>query len=352
MSDGAVRRETAGITTRLILTFVRDQLGEPAVGELLRLAGEDRPVGVLEDEGTWSTYDQKIALFAAAAELTGDPHAARRIGAHVLSTQLGRPQRMVIGALGSPQQVLNSIARTNVKFSTSATMRTVDVSARHGTVAYRLHPEHEPSRFDCDCNQGLLSQVTVLFGLPPARIDHRTCQVEGATECVYTLRWPAHRRFVPRARRRARATATAALHDQVAELEQAVLDALRADDLERVLERLADRAGTGVRAQHHLLAVRLEDGREGVIGHGLPAEVARRHGHSLLTRGTVEDHDHDTLVAPVATPRRTYGALAAFLPAGSGFLPAEQDHLEAYASWPPPPSRWPPPWRRSAAPPR
>ena len=331
MSDDGGRRETAGITTRLIVAYVRDQLGAVAVGELLARAGETRAVEVLQDERTWSTYAQKIALFEAAAALTDDPRVAFRIGAHVLTAQLGRPQRLVIGALGSPQQVLRSIARANVKFSTSASMRTIETSRRHGTVGYRLHPEHAPSPFDCDYNQGLLTQVTVLFGLPPARIDHRSCQVDGAHECVYALRWPAYRRFTPIARRQARVTVAQALRDQVTELEQAVLDTLGAEDLDRVLERLAARAGTAVRAQHHLLALRLEDGEDRLIGDGLGPERIRRYGHSLLERGVVDTTEHDTLVAPVATVRRRYGALAAFVPAGSGFLPAEQDHLDAYA---------------------
>ncbi len=331
MNAGDESRETAGITTRLIVAYVRDQLGGAAVDELLAAAGEQRPADVLEDEGTWSSYAQKIALFEAASRLTGDPQVARHIGAYVLEAQLGRSQRMVIGALGSPQQVLRSIARANVKFSTSATMRTIETSPRRGTVGYRLHGEHAPSRFDCDYNRGLLSQVTVLFGLPPVRVEHRTCQVEGANECIYTLRWPALRRLAPRSRRQARTTVTEALRDQVTELEQAVLDTLGAEDLDRVLERVAARASTAVRAQHHLLALRLEDGDERLIGDGLTPELVRRHGHSLLERAAVDTTEHDTIVAPVATARRRYGALAAFLPAGSGFLPTEQDHLDAYA---------------------
>ncbi|MFP4311817.1 MAG: diguanylate cyclase domain-containing protein [Nitriliruptoraceae bacterium] len=329
--EGKERRETAGITTRLIVSYVRDQLGADAVTTLLALAGETRPVTELEDEGTWSTYDQKIALFAAAADLTGDPRVAYRIGTSVLDARLGRPLRMVIGALGSPQRVLASIARASVKFSTSATMRTIETSARHGAVGYRVHPDHTPSRYDCDYNQGLLSRVTVLFGLPPARIEHPACQVEGAPECVYVLRWPPLRRLAPGARRRARATVTDALRAQVTDLEQAVHDILGAGDLDGVLSRTAARAGVAVRAQYHLLALRLEDGSQRLIGDGLDPALTRRYGDVLLERGVLDSVEHDVIVAPVATARRRYGALAAFLPAGTGFLPAEQEHLEAYA---------------------
>ena len=331
MSGDQQRRETAGITTRLIVAFVRDQLGAEAVTELFDRAGETRPVEVVEDERTWSTYAQKIALFDAAAELTGDPRVGFRIGSYVLDAQLGRAQRLVIGALGSPQQVLRSIARANAKFSTSASMRTIETSARRGTVAYRLHAEHTPSPHDCAYNQGLLSQVTVLFGLPAVDIDHPACQIDGAEECVYVLRWPVLRRFAPGARRRARRTTEQALRDQVSELEQAVLDALGGEELDLVLERLASRAGTAVRAQHHLLALRLEDGTERIIADGLAPDLARAQGKALLAGGALEGTEYTTIVAPIATARRRYGVLAALLPADGGFLPSEQDHLDAYA---------------------
>lgn len=80
------------------------------MAELLRCAGETRSVEVLEDESTWSSYRQKIALFEAVEPLTGDPWVARRIGASVLTEQFGAILRVVVGALGSPQHVLRSVA--------------------------------------------------------------------------------------------------------------------------------------------------------------------------------------------------------------------------------------------------
>src|SRR5690606_10702311 len=72
-------RETAGVTTRLIVSYVRRHRGDDGVARVLELAGETRSVESLEDELGWSSYDQKIALFEAAAVVTGDPDVARRI---------------------------------------------------------------------------------------------------------------------------------------------------------------------------------------------------------------------------------------------------------------------------------
>ena len=67
MSTDEARRDTAGVTTRLIVVYIRRTLGEEAVEQLLVRAGERRPVAMLEDEASWSTYEQKIALFEAAS---------------------------------------------------------------------------------------------------------------------------------------------------------------------------------------------------------------------------------------------------------------------------------------------
>lgn len=305
-------------------------VGEGSVAELLALAGDGRPREVLEDERLWSSYRQKIALFEAAATLTGDADVARKIGESVLAEQLGGVVRAVIGALGSPQRVLRSVAGANAKFSTGATMRALAVSVGQATIAYRLHPEHVPSRHDCLYTQGVLSQVTVLFGLPPAAIVHEECQVEGAHACTYEVSWPRWRWWMRRVGRRGSDVADVPLHERIKDLERTVVDLVAVDDLEHALERIASRAGAAVHAQRHLLAARI--GRqEFVYADGLAHEEAHNLGRELLKTGSVHRHASIQLVAPIVSARRQYGWLAAFLPADGGFLPAEQEHLEAYA---------------------
>jgi hypothetical protein len=77
-------RETAGITTRLIVEEIRRWGGDDAVDRLLELAGESGRLHELIDERSWSSYQTKIALFEAAAELTGEPRIAQQMGAAML----------------------------------------------------------------------------------------------------------------------------------------------------------------------------------------------------------------------------------------------------------------------------
>lgn len=131
-------------------------------------------------------------------------------------------------------------------------------------------------------------------------------------------------------RRRGTHATSLALRQRVVDLERTVADLVRTDDLDAVLTSIAGRAAAAVRAQRHLLAVRIE-GRVFVHADGIDEEVARDLGAQLLETGTVHLDDEDQLVAPVASAQRAHGWLAAFVPRASGFLPAEQEHLEAYA---------------------
>ncbi len=327
-ADGG-QRDTAGVTTRLIIVYIRRTLGAEAVEELLARAGEHRPVAMLEDEATWSTYDQKIALFDAAAALTGDPRVAQRIGASVLTEQLGRVLLFLIGALGSPERVLRSVARANVKFSTSATMRCLESSPDGGTVAYRLHEPHQPSLHDCLYTQGVLSQTSAVYGLPPAEVLHPACQVDGAAECVYVVRWSRWRRWSTAVRRRRAEMLDTSLRNRTGDLERTVAELVSADDIDESLARIAHRAGVAVRAQRHVLAARA-GGVVHIHADGFADAEADRLGHGLLASGVATHPGSTAIVSRIASARRTYGWLAAFLPADAGFLPTEQEHLDAY----------------------
>ncbi len=328
-------RDTAGVTTRLIVTYVRGLHGEPGVRRLLELAGETRPSSLLEDERSWSTYEQKVALFEAAEEITGDRWVCHRIGESVLGDQVSPVLRWLISTLGSPQQVLRSCARANVKFSTNSTMEALHSRRGRAVVTYRVDAGYTPNRHDCRYTQGIITQAPVLFGLPPAVIDHPRCQVEGAPACVYEVTWQTRvGRFGPRGRRGGvdrRDAELQVLRGQMDDLQRTVADLVSASDLDEVLGRIAGRATAAVRGQRYLLAVRLGDDQPPRIrSEGLPASEARRLGNALLAGGDGSLPGAEHLVTEVATARHRYGWLAAYLPEGKGFLPAEGEQLAAY----------------------
>ena len=326
-------RQTAGINTRLAVRYVRAHAGEEGVNEMLRLSGESRSAQELEDERTWSTYGQLIKLFEAGAKVLGDPHVSRHMGETAVAEQVGAGLKMLLRALGSPGQVLRRVAQTAPKFMTVCTMEAGEVGPNHAVITYRLHDGFTPNRYDCELNQGLLSQVSVLFGLLPATVEHSECQVKGAERCVYRLRWQERSRLPWRRRRMEMEhlrNQLATLTERTESLQHTIADLASPADVDTVLARIATRAAEAVGAQRYLLAVRpTADSPVRVHHDGFSKEEADRCAEELLAQDP-RSGDGSRLVVDIVSARRHYGRLAAFYPEGFQFFPEERRLLAAY----------------------
>jgi signal transduction histidine kinase len=327
-------RETSGITTALILDYVESHGGQGAVTKVLSLAGEERSPAELEDPATWSTYDQKIALLQAAAQVLQDRLVARHIGATVLESNVGRGLKMLLRTLGSPRQVLRNITKAAPRLSNVCTVQAREVDNNHAVISYRLHEGLTPSRLDCDFNIGLLSQVPTLFGLRRASVIHDDCQVRGASECVYLLRWSTRSRSPWRERKRRLAdleSQLASLGERTEALEATTADLISPDEVETVLARIAHRAATAVTAQSYVLAVHPGEDSVLQIHHsGLAVEEARKIAAELEGERRTGDFSDSRLVVEVVSARRSYGHLVALNPERGSFFPEEESLLRAY----------------------
>ncbi|HVU73819.1 MAG TPA: EAL domain-containing protein [Mycobacteriales bacterium] len=321
------RRETAGFTMRFVIDYVRTHYGDDHVARMLQVAGESRPLHVLEDEGVWSTYDQKIALFAAAAEVTDRDDIAQLIGESALSSSVGSTMKVTLALVGSPQGVLRGIPRASMKFSTVADMRAVQVTRSSAVLHYRVHDGYALSRYDCDYSIGLLSNVPALFGLPAATVKHDVCQVRGADECIYELSWRPFRRL---AKRRRPELPADALLTRLNQLQDTLGDLVATSSVDEVLDTVAARAGTSVSAERFVLAARIE-GREAVHvrSTGFTPSEAQQIADDLAARRPVQVGDEHAEVVDVRTATHSYGHLVAF--ARYPFLDHERELLEAYA---------------------
>src|SRR5438552_13028211 len=66
----------SGLTGRLILAYVEREGGREAVDRVLRMTGMTGRERELREEGSWFSFDEKIALWTAAGETLGDPRVA------------------------------------------------------------------------------------------------------------------------------------------------------------------------------------------------------------------------------------------------------------------------------------
>jgi diguanylate cyclase (GGDEF)-like protein len=325
----AGERETSGVTTQLILGYVRERGGDAAVGELLRRAGVSETRDELEDESRWTSYATRIRLFEAAVEVLDDPRCTYEMGATSLRLGLSHSVVLVLRALGSPRQVYRQLPRSVPKFSTTSTMEIVECDADSAVFRYTLHEGYPHSRLDCLYAQGLMTVVPVIFGLPSAELVHDECEADGAPACVYRLRWRHRSRWPFRRRATQEDPELRALRGQLQKLQSAASELVGEGDLDTVLRRITDRAGAAVLAPAHLLAVRdPETDRPLVHSSGLPDSDVDELAERLLAG---EDLGDSVVAVEVRSARRLHGRLAAIYPAGQRGPANERPMLTAYA---------------------
>ena len=326
-------RDSSNLTLALTIGYVRSRRGPAAVERLLELAGEQRPLRVLEDEAGWSTQEQKVRLFEAAVAVLDDPLASRHIGETVLEPRTGASLKWLVRTLGSPAALLRSVAKASAKFSTNYTCQASSVGRREAVIVNRLHDGYEPNVLDCEYTMGLLTTVPSIFGLPPATVEHDECQVRGAPACVYRLRWRSRSRLPWRAARARHGDLVDQLRvvtERYEGLLSTLADLVSPADVDTVLSRITRRAADAVRAQQFLLFVIGDDGRPTLHFDGMTAEEAARLADEIRSADR-PPVDASMLVADVASSRRAYGQLVALYGSEHSFFPEEAGLLATYA---------------------
>jgi diguanylate cyclase (GGDEF)-like protein len=186
-------REASGVTSALLLAYL-DRVGAPnAVADVLRACGLSDCEAELRDENCWFSWETKIALLEATADVLDDPDFLVEMAAMALDIKVAGGLKVALRTLGSPQLVYRSVVRANARFNGSHAMELISVGRGHARTRFvdiagtgRFH------RLDCEYSAAMLRIVPELFGLPRAQLTHVQCVGDGADSCVYELRWRDH----------------------------------------------------------------------------------------------------------------------------------------------------------------
>ena len=318
-----------------LLRRVRATLGEAAVEEVLRRAGVQHDASWFDDVGHWMAYEDSQALFRAAVELSGDEDLAQRVGEDTVRQHAGTPVATLLRSLGSPQAVYEQLSIAASKFTTVSELVPEKVEPGAAVVRAQARPGYARDRNMCLLMLGMLSQPTVLFGMPPATVDHPECELRGDDACRYVISWDAEQAAEtadPEKLVVALEGRLAAMHDRLDNMYATARDLIALDDLDTSLTRILDRAATAVRAPSYLVAVRTPGDHEPrVHALGIAAEDVEAEASTLLA-GATDHSDGSRLVAEIASATRHYGWIMADSRAGA-FFPYERDLLRVYASY-------------------
>jgi diguanylate cyclase (GGDEF)-like protein len=325
-------RHIACTMTAVMLPLLRAEAGEEAVTAVLERAGSTRSQAYLESTDNWISLPEAVALLDACCAVTGDAQFARRVGEEAVRRHAGTAVATLLRSLGSPEAVLGAIATTASKFSTTTEMAALESAPGFALVRARTRDAFAPHPLTCQWRSGLLSTITMLFGMPLAEVRETACQCHGAPACRYEIRWDADQAAVsadPQQRVTALEAQLLAMQDRLRGVFATASDLLSVDDLDIVLARIVERAAGTVRAPRYVLAVR----PGGEAEHRLYTDGVTHDDAQRIARA-VERGDRlsgAVLAVEVASSRRHYGHLVALTDEGSHFFPQERELLELYA---------------------
>jgi diguanylate cyclase (GGDEF)-like protein len=318
----------------VLVRRVRRLCGENGLTKLLELSGSKHTVAYLDEITNWISYDEAMGLFAAAVEVTGEEQIARQVGEETLAQHAGTPVATLMRSLGSPEEIYRQIAKAGSKFTTVSKLDAVEVTPGRAVIREQVLPDFERTKPHCDWAKGLLSQPTILFGLPAAVVTESECQVEGAEACVYEITWDAdfaRKMSDPAEQVTVLESQLSAMTERLDSVYATATDLIADSDLDAVLARITERAATAVRAPRYLLALRTDDESDlSCHQRGFEEDEAREIANRLLDSNL--DHlPGSWLAADVRSQRRFYGRLVAM--SDSSFFPQERYLLELYARY-------------------
>ena len=301
-SSGLESGQIACSIPSVLLRQVRGTQGEQAVEKVLAMAGVDHTPAYLDDVGNWIWYHEAVALFEAAAELTGDQRIGRRVGEEMVRQHAGTAVATLLRSLGSPEAIYEQLAIAVAKFSTVTEVRAVEVSPGKAVVHAKARPGFTRDLHLCDWARGMLSQPPVLFGLPPANVEETRCELRGDDHCLYTVTWDAEeaaKASDPYVLVTALEAQLAAMSGRLDSMYATARDLIASDDLDAALARITERAADAVRAPKYLLAVRTgTESRLHVHHRGYVDEEANEAARALL-----DGHRVSATTSPTSSPR-------------------------------------------------
>jgi diguanylate cyclase (GGDEF)-like protein len=323
--------------TAVLVTRVRAFGGDDALDAVLEKAGCNRSPEYLCEISNWISYDESIALLRAGAHVTHHPDFGRALGEDAGRRLNASSVAALLRSLGSPENVYRQIATTAGKFSVLATMEATNIAPGLAEIVSTPAKEFPRLPEHCAWTCGLLTQAPVLFGLPPAKVQHEECAAYGASACQYRITWDVD--ALPTEPGGAGETAAAlreqleAMRDRLRSVFATASDLNDAGEIDDVLARIADRAAVEVRAPRYLLAVRIDpNGPVHCHHNGFEDEEASAYADQILDQHPAS-LPASWLVVPVRSKRRDYGRLLATYDREQAFFPQERELIEVYARY-------------------
>ncbi len=333
MTESQNAHELANSMLGALVAHVRAVAGDGAVEQVLHEAGEQRTAAEIGEPNGWSSYQQGLALFTAAAEILDDPDVGRKAGMELLRQYAGSEVIALLRSFGSPTEMMRMYPAIQAKQSTVTRSEVIEVSDDHCVVSVTTVEHIVRDRLFCGYTIGVLSEMPVLFGMAPATVAEVECQTRGSHRCLFDISWDPTSSFQANLEEELEflRQQVAVFTQRFESLESVAKELSSAREVDTVLATITRHAAVAARAPRYLLVVRLAGDVAPRLHHiGFDQKEAQEMAEQVLSRRD-ESAGGSRLIVDIASARTHFGRLAAFYPDGYQFLPQERSLLLAYA---------------------
>ena len=185
---GAPLPGVSGTVVRALMALVRAQAGDAEVAHALALAAEERSSADGGDTFRWTSLDDAVALFAAAAHVTGDRAIALHVGEELLWTADEDLARR-IRSLDSVEDAFRHVGALVGRFEGATDAVALEVEPGRALVEVAPVGSEVRHAYLCELTRGLLAELPVLFDSQAATVTEHECAARGGRACRYDVRW-------------------------------------------------------------------------------------------------------------------------------------------------------------------
>jgi diguanylate cyclase (GGDEF)-like protein len=186
---GASLPGVSGSVVQALVSLVRSEAGDTGLAQALALAAEERSFAVLGDAHRWTGLDDAVALFAAAALVTGDAAIALHVGQELLWTGDGAELAGRLRALDTSEDAFHHVGALVDHFEGATDAVAVEVAEGRALVLVTPTGGGLRNAHLCELTRGLLGELPNVFDSRSTSVTEYECAARGGTACRYEVRW-------------------------------------------------------------------------------------------------------------------------------------------------------------------
>ena len=186
MEATSAEHHISGVYTKMLVDLLVETMSAGTIQDLLRRAGETRPLDELSDVGSWSSYSQFRRLLEERHRLDRQPFVEQ--ASVLIKPQHDWEMSQSARTMGSPGDLMAGGTDFNPLVPIRSYEKT-EIASNEWIISERFKDGFDPYPEFCDFVALQLRLVPVIFRLPPGDVVEEQCQCRGDDSCSFRIRW-------------------------------------------------------------------------------------------------------------------------------------------------------------------